>query len=118
MTGGCTDAVQVPAFEQASSLLGKIGTPCFNVFAQAADNNPADKHYNAWFALRRVAEIMLANRRTRLRPGDREMMFAALRVAHELAHDNDVHGEPPIEVCHCRVSEQIRDLAELLAGDR
>lgn len=114
MTGGCTDAVQVPAFEQAVALLGKIGKPCFNVFALAANDDPADRHYNAWFALCRVKEIMLQNRRTHLRPGDREMMFAALRVAHELAHDNDVHGEPPIEVCHCGVSEQIRDLAELL----
>jgi hypothetical protein len=118
MTGSNTEPVAVPLWEQANKIVRALATPLFEQWKISDENDPVESQsYNAWFALRKISELFLANRSTRLRTADRELLTGALRIAHELAHDSLPGDAPAVVDCSCRVAEHIRDLVVVIAED-
>lgn len=104
---------------QASSILLRVAARLFHAWMRAKTADPKDTNYNAWFTLRRTAEVFLERRHVKLTRADRDAMVAALKVAHDLEHDADIEDAPPVDVCACSVSEDVRDLVGLmLAGEK
>lgn len=115
MTGSNTEKIQIPLHAQAVFIVLRIGNPLFIAWMHANDKDPLDPYYNAWFLLRRIAAAFDERRHTKLSRQDREDLINALKLAHQLAHDLDVEQAPPVDVCHCAVAEDIRDLALMVA---
>jgi hypothetical protein len=114
MTGSNTDRVETAAYVRAGSILLRIAAPLFQAWKRAKTDDPMDMHINAWFTLRKTAEVFLERRHTKLTRADRDAMVAALKVAHDLEHDADIDDAPPVDVCPCAVSEDVRDLVGLM----
>lgn len=117
MTGSNTDKVETAPYMQGAAILLRIASPLFRAWMKPGPADPLDPYYNAWFMLRRIAAAFLERRHTKLARADREGLIAALKVAHDLAHDLDLDGIPPVDVCHCDVSEDICALVALMASD-
>ena len=125
MTGANTDKVETPLWAQANAIILALASALFDRWGYLEDDKrrcrrreiAQDQCYNAWFALRKIAEMFLANRSCRVRAAEREMLASALKFAHEMAHDT-LPGEVPVILdCQCSVAEKIRDLMVIMADD-
>lgn len=128
MTGANTDQVETPLWTQANSILLALAAPLFHrwalrkitvnfVVAAPWEELAQDRCYNAWFALRKVAEMFLARRSCQIRTREREMLASALKFAHSMGHDTLPGEVPTVLDCKCPVAEKIRDLMVVMAED-
>ena len=118
MTGSNTDAVSTAPFERASAIILTLTGPLCHAWIHGDKVDPLDRCYNAWFALRGIAAKFTERRSTEITREERERLCGALDQAHSLAHDTDPGDAPTIDVCHCGVSESVRDLIFLLSEAR
>lgn len=116
MTGGQTDPVFVPAYQQAAAILMALASPLFSrsIYGKT-EPDPECKLFEAWHTLRQAAERMSVNRSIELTAQQREDMLPALALCHELVHDYDPGPTPDLQHCGCLMASRLIELAMLLA---
>ncbi len=118
MTGAQTDRVTTAKHLMAVTQILKLASPLFRLGMHSMelsgiDDASANMAFDHWYTLRDVASQWLNNGCTRLLPETREKMVAALKFAHELAHDTHPGAVPKVMDCGCSTAETIKDLTVL-----
>lgn len=116
MTGSNTDKVQTSLFVCAASIVLKIARPLFDAGSRNGIN-PDNPKMIAWQHLRSFVDVFLDRESTRLTVADHRDLNAALRAAHDHAHDVPITGAIPVESCKCEMSSWIAELRAVMKAD-
>ncbi len=118
MTGTENARVRVPACDVAAAMLLRICSPLFvAAMNHQAQPRPGEGCFEAWYTLRRFADKFVQSRTCELTELERAMMFDAVTVAHDLAHDCEPGTPPHVTLCGCSMASMLEDLSIALALD-
>lgn len=107
---------------RAADLLEELATPLFKFAIGRAPSrtepDPGELHFDCWYTLRRSAGLLRIRCGIEMLAAERESLVGSMRVAHHAAHeaaqDFERMGSP--DVCECKTSEIIREIAEIFAA--